>query len=452
MRLATAFFISLLLLACSSSNNDAYLSGKGIDSQFIGKYLYLFEIIGHKTYPVDSVLIDDAGDFAFENKNYETGYYQLTFNDTNKVDIILNQTEKAIRLEFTDPRIQHGINVLESNENKILWEYKLVSKAVQNELKAISIVKSYISDQSNSAKIQPLLQKEDSLNDYKEQFLEQHSAKYPNTYFARSVKAMTHLQFPTKEEQKAHFFDHVDFSDVALVRSSVFPSKIMQYLQQHTEYSENGFKQSADEILERAQVNPLVYELCLNYMLELFHKVGPPVIFQYLTEEYVIGEGCTEVEISELVQSKINAYRNLQAGKIAPDVTLPDTNGRPIKLSEIVSKNKFTLLFFWSSDCSFCEEAIPEIKHLYADNDNETLQIIALSLDHNKADWVSKINEKNLNWLHLSDLKGWDSKAADSYEVHKTPAFYLLNSKMIILAKPANTAQLNDFLSSQNGK
>lgn len=441
------FFPFILLLDCQSLVSFSQeIKGTLSDTSFFNKKIFLWESIGNYSYPVDSVLVSAEGKFSFPPKINPEGYYFLSINDTSRADIILNPSEKEIILEFTHPQLQHGIKIISSEENKLLWEYKLISKSVYNELKNIYIEKSYIpvppQNAFDSARLNHLLQAEDSLNDYKMAHLKRICENSPNTFFAKSARAALRKKYQSKVEEKLHFFETVDFTDASLIRSAVFPSNMMDYLQKYTEYHEEGFRASIDTILARAKENPAVFEFCLNYLLELFDKVGPDIIFQYLTEKYLIGEGCSETDdtsragVSKSFKEKAEAYRLLLPGNKAPEITVPDKEGKEKNLSGIVAKNKITVLFFWSSHCNFCHKAIPGLAEVFSNYHSQGLEVVAISLDENKGDWEKYITENKLSWINLCDFKGWKSLSAEKYKIHKTPFFYLLDDKMTILSKP----------------
>jgi cytochrome c biogenesis protein CcmG/thiol:disulfide interchange protein DsbE len=67
--------------------------------------------------------------------------------------------------------------------------------------------------------------------------------------------------------------------------------------------------------------------------------------------------------------------------KAAPDFTLTDVSGRPVKLSEY--KGKVVLLNFWATWCGPCKTEIPwfiEFEKMYKDRGFE---ILGVSMDEN---------------------------------------------------------------------
>lgn len=441
------FFVFLSLIYCHSPSSFS----QGILGTFTEKSsgadkIFLWELIGHNSYVIDSAEISKDGRFFFKTDKLSEGYYFLFLNDTSRADLIISPSEKEIVLEFTSPQLQYGVNIISSEENKLLWEYKLISKAVYNELKSIYVAKSYLpvppQTASDSLMHYNLQRSEDSLNDFKMQHLKRICEARPGSFFARSARSALRKNYESREDQKLHFFETVDFNDAALIRSNALPSNMMEYLQKYTEYHEDGFKSSVDTVLSKAKANSQVYEFCLNYLLALFDRVGPDVTFQYLSEKYLIGEGCSDEGVSQSFKEKAEAYRLLLPGNLVPQILLRDTDGKERNISEIAEDNKLTIVFFWSSHCNFCHKAIPALKELFSEYNPKGLEILAISLDENKNDWERYISENDLKWINVCDLKGWKSESVLKFKIHKTPYFYLIDSHLKILSKPGTVEEV----------
>lgn len=436
------FFIPGLLILFNTVLYSQYIRGKAADNTLAGETLSLYETIGIDHFKIDQCVIDPGGNFQFPGKKYPMGYYQLGLDDTNRVTIILNPLEEAVELYFSDKRLKYGIKVLVSKENRLLWQYKMKSKETQEKLKPLWIKKSYV-PKTDTAALRAIREKINQLEKEKEDYLRELIDRHRDTYFALACRAF--IRGPGKNN-KSTYFNDLDFSDPRLIRSSVFPVRIMEYLQYYTSYDEKGFKDSIDYILGLARLNEKVYEFCLHFLLEVFDEVGPDIIFQYLVEEYLLAEGCGNIEVSRVLKNKAAAYRKLQTGNQAPDLSLQDMNDEPVTISRVAAKNRYTLLFFWSSQCGFCQRELPRLAALYKMYRDQGLQIIAISLDRDKNDWRQAVEKEALNWINLSDLKGWKSKAVELYKIHKTPGFYLLDRQMRIVGKPKNIDHLIEEL------
>lgn len=401
-----------------------------------GQKLYFSEVIGPTYYLLDSIELNDKKQVVFDVSNSPIGYYKLHFNDTNTVDIIINK-EPKIEITFHDSVLQNGVEVKESVENMLLWNYKYYSRNVQQLQKQIIIQRSYLMPLDSLYR--SLTDKLDTLDNLKRDYLLKLAEENPTTYFNRTVAA---AQPPTPKEGqtlKQVHFQNIDFSDPTLIRSSVFTSAMMDYLQRYTEYSEDGFHESIDFMLAFANQDQQVYEFCLNFLLEVFNLVGPDVIFDYLVENYLLEGGCSDAEISDDFKDIAEGYRKLMPGNKAPEFKIQDTLRNEVSSLDLYT-DSLNLLFFWSSQCGHCHEAIPELIKLTG------LNVIAISLDTNEEDWLNYIDQYKLPFHHYSELKGWDGEVNKLFKAHKTPSYFLINNLGIITYKPKDISDLKKIL------
>ncbi|NPD47919.1 MULTISPECIES: thioredoxin-like domain-containing protein [unclassified Lentimicrobium] len=406
-------------------------------------YLYLQENRGGKYHTIDSCLLDKQGKYEFGGQ-FATGYYSLMLEPDNWVQFIISPNEDFIQIDFSSPQLRNHLEVTKSNNNIELWNFIRFRNLIKSKISENSIEKSYAAKEN--IELTHFENIEDSLNLGYHQFLIKTYQEKPTSFFAKTIISDIEI------DQKEDFFKYTFFEDAELIRSGVLTHQVMKYLQFHTDYTEDGFIQSVDEILEQASVNHEVYEFILNYLLELFNEVGPDVVLDYLVEHYVIGDACSDMTYSDALNAKLIAYKNLQIGKKVANVSIFNHEGIMMNLYDLCSFSKLNILFFGSSACHFCQEAIPQLKELIQEPSNKDIKIIYISLDTEAEAWLSPIPKDTQQWVYLSELKGWDSKSAEIYQVHKTPSYYLLDANANILSKPRSVDELQkdmDFLNKK---
>jgi peroxiredoxin len=142
-----------------------------------------------------------------------------------------------------------------------------------------------------------------------------------------------------------------------------------------------------------------------------------------------------------LMNEHLQKMKKVQVGEMYTDFTLPDPDGNAVSLSDIAG-NGVVLIDFWASWCSPCRAANPGVVALYKEFHEKGFDILGVSLDRNRDEWLKAIEDDGLVWTQISDIKYWQCEAAQLYAVNSIPATVLLDKEGKIIAKNLGEEEL----------
>lgn len=144
------------------------------------------------------------------------------------------------------------------------------------------------------------------------------------------------------------------------------------------------------------------------------------------------------------MKQQLDEMRSLSVGQPAPEIELPNPDGDMVKLSDL--RGKYVLIDFWAAWCKPCRQENPNVVRLYNQYKDKGFEVFGVSLDRTKEDWVKAIADDGLTWTQVSDLKYFNSVAADLYQIDAIPATYMIDPDGKIIAKDLRGPSLENKL------
>ncbi|MBO9632768.1 MAG: AhpC/TSA family protein [Chitinophagaceae bacterium] len=137
---------------------------------------------------------------------------------------------------------------------------------------------------------------------------------------------------------------------------------------------------------------------------------------------------------------RIQIAKSTAIGVAAPDFTQNDQNDKPVKLSDF--RGKYVLVDFWASWCGPCRAENPNVVKTYNQFKDKNFTVLGVSLDQKKENWLKAIEDDQLTWNHVSDLKFWQNAVAVQYGVRAVPTNLLIDPNGKIIARDLRGEEL----------
>lgn len=402
---------------------------------------------------IDSISVNKKSGFEFKLDKHNSGIYRLIFN--NKIWLNFIYDDEDIEIETDANNILDSLKVIKSESNKIYYEFIKLNKEfkTKSELLQVILARYPKEDEYYQTTKEKLIQVQEEYL----YFVNVISQSNANSFIARYVRSaqlpVVEVEIPFEEQLtylKTHSLDNVNFNDDGLIYSDAFTNKTIEYLtyyrnpQLPLEILEKEFMSAIDSILGKAKVNEIVYTHIVEYLLDGFKKFGFDNVINYIVENYVIKDDlCLDETLNTTLDRRIQQAKNFKIGNVVPNILLPDASGSMIELNKIDADK--TLIIFYASWCPHCQTLLPEIYELYRNQNEKKFEVIAISIDTTRTGWLNFVRNNNLNWINISDLKGWSGQAALNYYIYATPTMFFVDKKMNLIGIPMNVDEIKSL-------
>ena len=202
--------------------------------------------------------------------------------------------------------------------------------------------------------------------------------------------------------------------------------ELVNSIQSEFDFKKNQFELSLKDYLSSAK-SSLAVLVTADYLDIEENLIFWETIYNNYTEEF------KDNSYFKNFENKLIMIKSISIGSVAPDIILNDTSGVPISLASL--RGKYVLLDFWAAWCRPCREENPNIVENYNNYKSYGFDVYQVSLDRTKEDWIRGIKQDKLPWINVSDLKYYQSEAAELYNVDRIPSAFLLDPDGKIIAK-----------------
>ncbi|WP_336718136.1 TlpA disulfide reductase family protein [Chryseobacterium mucoviscidosis] len=361
-------------------------------------------------------------------KNY-LGMMKVYFpNSNNTFNFISENKNVSVKLETQANKIKDIIYLDEAND--IMSKLQEGSQKKELILPALAQIKEYYKDNTEFGKA---LKTEINRLSGNASGIDQ--AQHPFIYFYNTNYSKFLSGDASKKINQEEIINFIDKSNDMLETSSLLRPILVSYLNSG---GNTNVTASVDKLLDRLKVETPRGQTVLSELIDIFDVYD----MQDFKDKYLNLAKNLKCTITDRLASTLKSNANVEMGAVFPNYKFNSPVNTTAKSLQDIKADK-KVVIFWSSTCSHCESELPQLLAKYSDLKAKNVQVVGLSLDVDKDSYSKKIAA--FPWVNDSELKGWNSTYVDTYNVHATPTYFILDANNKIISKPEHVGDVLEY-------
>lgn len=361
-------------------------------------------------------------------KNY-LGMMKVYFpNSNNTFNFISENKNVSVKLETQANKIKDIIYLDEAND--IMSKLQEGSQKKELILPALAQIKEYYKDNTEFGKA---LKTEINRLSGNASGIDQ--AQHPFIYFYNTNYSKFLSGDASKKINQEEIINFIDKSNDMLETSSLLRPILVSYLNSG---GNTNVTASVDKLLDILKVETPRGQTVLSELIDIFDVYD----MQDFKDKYLNLAKNLKCTITDRLASTLKSNANVEMGAVFPNYKFNSPVNTTAKSLQDIKADK-KVVIFWSSTCSHCESELPQLLAKYSDLKAKNVQVVGLSLDVDKDSYSKKIAA--FPWVNDSELKGWNSTYVDTYNVHATPTYFILDANNKIISKPEHVGDVLEY-------
>lgn len=477
MRYLFILSVSFLLAGCNASETadagsgvpataeapDIRIEMTGADP---GGTVFLIGFFADQQFKVDSASIGEGGGIHFQRETpYEPGLYYAFFPDRSTLQLIVD-TDQTFTMKTSKKEPVADMVVEGSLENELLYRNLQFELDFNNRLRSVQQRIGML--QPGSEAVVELQEKEAALIEERKAHISEITGEYPETLFAKFKTAGQNpepqdVRLPDggidKKTQvylyRRDFWDNVDFNDDRLLRTPVIHNKLQRYFKEMTAQHPDSIISATRFLVDQVLDKPDYYQYFTNWVALQYQPgestmMDAEAVLVHMVQNYFTYERCFWADSAQVYAMQLRAEEMAASlvGKKGPDVQAKDPSGRLRSIYEIEAP--YVVVFMFNPECDHCIEQTPKLVRFYREWKNKGVEVFAIALDTDEAQWRSFIRQYQMDWINVFDPT--NKAFYKKYYVDNTPEIYVLNPQRTIIGKNLEVSQIETIISRDAGR
>lgn len=367
--------------------------------------------------------------WTFKYPSHYMGMMKVYFPNTNNTFNFISENKNVnIKLQTENNKIKDIMYLDEAND--IMSKLQEGSQKKELILPALSQIKEYYKDNTDFGKA---LKTEISRLSGGTDGVDQ--VQHPFIYYYNTNNSKFLSNDPAKKPSQEEIINFIDKSNDMLESSSLLRPILVTYLNSGGNENVTG---SVDKLLDRLKVETPRGQTVLSELIDIFDVYE----MKDFKDKYLGLAKNLKCTINDRLASTLKSNANVEIGAAFPNYKFQSAVNTSAKSIYDVKADK-KVIVFWSSTCSHCESELPKLLEKYNDLKSKNIQVIGLSLDVDKDSYTKRIAA--FPWINDSELRGWNSSYSDTYNVHATPTYFILDANNKIINKPDHVGDVLEY-------
>ncbi|QIY91127.1 TlpA family protein disulfide reductase [Chryseobacterium gallinarum] len=369
--------------------------------------------------------------WTFKYPSHYMGMMKVYFPGTNNtINFISENKDINVKLDIQNNKIKDVLYLDEANE--LMSKQQEGSQKKELILPALTQIKEYYKDNTDFGKA---LKTEIDRLSGKSAVIDATSHPFISYYNTNYSKFLSNTADPSKKVNQDEIINFIDKSNDMLESSSLLRPLLVAYLNSGGNTNVTG---SVDKLLDRLKVETPRGQTVLSELIDIFDAYQ----MDEFKNKYLSLAKNLKCTITDRLASTLKSNANVEMGAAFPNYKFQSPANTTAKSLYDVKADK-KVIVFWSSTCSHCESELPKLLDKYNELKGKNIQVIALSLDVDKNSYTKKIAA--FPWINDSELRGWNSSYVDTYNVHATPTYFILDANNKIINKPEHVGDVLEY-------